>query len=340
MIDHKATFGAGTGSGVCTRVRSSAARSKRLLPSGPTSRKRAEHGAFTLIELLVVIAIIAILAAMLLPALAAAKAKAQAIQCVNNLRQLNIATTMYAGDHKELYPYNERPVGNIPQNVSGVGLAGGWVEDDQSGTSPIKEGNPVFLVGSPSDFLAAFGNPNLPEIQAPPLLGPYLTKTAKVFKCPADFRTANYTGTLHPASRSYSMNCFVGAVPGDQLEGSASQYKMFRKTSDVTHPSELFVYIEESPNTINDGFLVFFNSNPDNYAWSSGDCPGAYHTRAAGVTFADGHAQVHVWQGAVAQYGGKTKPSPSTMAPGWPPTSSPRSDADYLWLMQYGCIHK
>ena len=278
-----------------------------MLNINPAESKANVH-AFTLIELLVVIAIIAILAAMLLPALASAKSRAQGIHCVNNLKQLELATSMYAGDNHEAFPYNERAL-----------APGGWVNDDQelNPPNPTLKVDPRYLVSLPT--------------ASPPLLGAYIGNNAGVFKCPADLRVqkADLNGILgtYPATRSYSMNCYVGDVPNDPLGGGS--YRLMRKTTDCRNSADTFIYIEESGWTIDDGFFCWFVNSPTSDTWDN--CPGAYHGKTTGVAFIDGHAAIHKWERDAAKNANLTAP-PS----GWGPSDG-ATDPDYQWLNNYGC---
>ena len=260
--------------------------------SRPAGLRHGSFGAFTLIELLVVIAIIAILAALLLPALAKAKAKAQGIGCLSNTKQLALAWRMYSDD------FNDRVANNygVQQTIDAINakVFDNWVNNVMEWTAS----------GSTEDV--SITN-NAWVING--VLGKYTSGAINVYKCPADVylspaqRNAGWTRR----NRSLSMNSMFGrfSIGHDPSVDPTvighnwgfQEYKQFLKQNDVPRPSKTWLFVDEHPDSINDGYFI---TNPDDNHWD--DVPAAYHNGACGFSFADGHSEIRKWKSTSSKY--------------------------------------
>jgi prepilin-type processing-associated H-X9-DG protein len=244
----------------------------------------------------VVIAIIAILAGMLLPALSKAKTKAQAIACSNNLRQLSLGWMLYTDDFADCLVNNHAKVETTAARQS-------WVNNIQ-------------------DWENTTDNTNLALITSGKL-APYVANATPIYHCPAD-RSVAANG---PRIRSMSMNACVGD-PGQALDQFNPNYVQFFKSCDFRQPSHVFVFLEEHPDTINDGFFV---ESWDELKWNN--LPASYHNGAGNLHFADGHVESRRWA------------TPDTVRPARPGGAGgggfvPTPPTDFLWLKERATLRK
>ena len=206
--------------------------------------------------------------------------------CVNNGRQIMYAWLQYAGDN------NDKLVGNFGQSETYTEIAAAdsaksypyrtWVCDNMYWTTESQ-----------------ITNVNLIKMAA---LGNYVGGNLGIFKCPAD----NFLSVLQRLQgwtarpRSLSMNAYFGPYnPAWTSDGNNffPDYRQFLKLGSVPNPANLFVMLDEHPDSINDGYFLN-DANPATLLkW--GDLPASFHNGACGFSFADGHSEIHQWKSRV-----------------------------------------
>ncbi len=259
--------------------------------------KRSNQG-FTLIELLVVIAIIAILAAMLLPSLSRSKSKAQGIQCMNNHRQLLLAWKMYVDDYRDTLPF-------------------------------VKHGPYAWMDGWLDYNGAMAENYDVNVDIVPSILYPYC-KNPAVFKCPGDKSMVNVRGVSKPRVRTMSMLNFIGGRgEGIAMGWNSDGWRIYHKAGDFTAPgpSKTFVFLDEREDSINDGMFVVDMTGYPGTPVTLVDSPASYHGGSGGMSFVDGHAELHKWKSAFvlkAPLNGEARPYPT------PDSGNP----DVAWMQE------
>lgn len=248
---------------------------------------RSQRLAFTLIELLVVIAIIAILAAILMPVLNKAQQKGQGIQCLGNLRQLQVAWTMYPDDNTD----------QIPPNIASDTAA--FTDNPNTVGAQPGQPNASWVLGSVATGDIGWTNTLLLQHG---VIYQYLNNV-KVYKCPAD---------PTPRVRNYSMNSWMN---GSNAWNSTCFD--FTKESQINRKMPItmaFVFLDENPGSINDGYWVIDPSKPNWWI----DLPAHYHVNGGNFSFNDGHCETKRWSDSDVlagkfngQYGEAANPTPS-----------------------------
>jgi len=263
---------------------------------------------FTLIELLVVIAIIAILAAMLVPALSKAKLKAQGIQCMNASKQLTLAWRLYSEDNTDRLLTCEANIKDTDGSLR-PNWFDGWLNFS---SDPVNWDINHDMTKSP--------------------IWGYTGKSKDIYKCPADHAMVTANVIKRPRVRSISMSQAFSA--GTWL---GPNWRKYSKLANVVLPAKTFVFVDEHPDSINDGaFATKCDGNQPSDSPSAAyyvDMPASYHNGACGFSFADGHSEVHRWLGS------KIGKAPVTYT-GTIPLNQPAGDSwmDAHWMAENSTV--
>jgi prepilin-type N-terminal cleavage/methylation domain-containing protein/prepilin-type processing-associated H-X9-DG protein len=235
------------------------------------SRPRNRSG-FTLIELLVVIAIIAILASLLLPALSKAKAKTKGIQCMNNNRQMTLAWRLYSDDFNDLL-----------------------IKSLDNSATPENKIREVLVPKPDLDWSSARINwdPALSVDKSP--LQKYDGNNRDIWKCPSDVGLVLNTATKEKVHRVRSQSMSQVFDFGSWLP--APIWRVYSRSSSIVFPSKTWLMIDEHPDSINDAACAVQIAKYSDKGAKIIDFPASYHNGAAGLSFCDGHSEIHRWLG-------------------------------------------
>ena len=186
--------------------------------------------------------------------------------CLNNTKQLMLGWRLYADD-------------NSDKLVS--------AEDGFAGRPNWCTGSINFSANQRSNW------DTTADVEKSPIFN-YCGKNITIFKCPSDMATTVVQGTKKPRVRSNSMSQVFGN--GSWLPNTT--YRIYGKTSDMTYPPPVMVWVlvDEHPDSINDAAFANQMVEPNQMASARIiDFPASYHNGACGFAFADGHSEVHKW---------------------------------------------